>query len=297
MKDNLLEQARNIKIESILNYYGRTCNKYGFYSCLKHIDKHPSARINKETNKLKCFSCGSVFSGIDIVQELEQISSLRDCAKKVLDISGEKAIPVINDKKGSISTKSKNINKITIQDKKNMLDVSQNGKLINYLQSRNINITALDILKKNGYIYGVDKLGQVTFIFEKYNCCIYRHSETNRNWCCGSNTPVTILVNKNDKEWYIVEGLFDALTLVGRGKNAICLNSISNIDELIDLIKGKTDFTYIIAVDNDIQGLEGRTKLEKSFIDSKLKFKIFEDLYKSECKDVNDMAKNNILNL
>lgn len=297
MKDNLLEQARNIKIESILNYYGKSCNKYGFYSCLKHADKHPSARINKKTNRLKCFSCGSVFSGIDIVKEIEQISDLRDCAKKVLDISSERVIPVIINKKCNISTKSKNVNKITIQDKKNMLDLSQNGKLINYLQSRNINITALDILKKNGYIYGVDRLGQVTFIFEKYNCCIYRHLETDSNWCCGSNTPVTILASKNDKEWYIVEGLFDALTLTGRGKNVICLNSISNISELVELIKDKVDFTYIIAVDNDVQGLEGRTKLEEFFIDNKLKFKIFEALYKSECKDVNDMAKNNILNL
>lgn len=296
MKDNLLEQARNINIENVLNYYGRTYNKYGFYNCLKHIDKHPSARIDKKTNRLKCFSCGAVFSGLDVVQELEQVSDLRDCAKKVLDISNERAI-IVNDKKDNVKAKTKTKSKITIKDKKNMLDVRKNNKLINYLQSRNISVTALDVLKKNGYLFGVDKLGQVTFIFEKYNCCIYRHSETNRNWCCGSNTPVAVLANKNDKEWYIVEGLFDALTLSGVGKNVICLNSIANIYKLIDLIKCRTNFTYIIAVDNDKQGLEGRAKLEEFFINSKLNFKIFEDLYKSNCKDINDMAKNNILNL
>ena len=297
-KDNLLETARNINIEKILAYYGHYKNEYGQYSCISHEDKHPSASIDRSRNKLRCFSCSRFFTTLDIVSIMEGESNLRVCAEKVLEISNEKFEIIKSDNTKSsntISTKDKK--KLTIQDRKNMLDSNKNHIVEDYLKSRSIDISSLKVLEQNGYIYGADKYNQVTFIFEKYNCCIYRHAQKNENWVTGSNVPIAISSMKSNKRWYIVEGLYDALTLLGEGCNVICLNTVSNIVKLKKLIENRKSFTYIIALDNDDAGLNAKDDLEKFFMENNMCYEIFEDLYKSKYKDINDMAKNGVLRM
>lgn len=298
-KDNLLERARNIDMKKVLEHYNCVSNKYGQYSCLLHEDKHPSMSINKNTNKLKCFSCNSYFTTLDVVAHFENESDLRKCALKVLEISSK---VFISDSNAVLSgykcnaTINKGTRKISVDDRINMLDKTKYKILEDYLTSRSIDVKVLDVLKANGYICGVDKLGQVTFIFRRFNCCIYRHKETDRNWVTGNNTPITILSNKTDNRWYIVEGLYDALTLVSGGYNVICLNTIANLNNLKGMILSKNKFEYIIAVDNDIPGLKTRDELIEFFKDNNMKHRIFNALYSSNFKDINEMAQSGALN-
>lgn len=304
-KDNLLAQARAVKIEDILSYYRLRANGYGQYSCIEHEDINPSASVDKVRNKLHCFSCGKYFTTIDIVSLMENNLNIRECAKKVLEISNVSFEEVKNTSGKEINQKNNNKTekkKLTIQDRINLLDKSNDDILIRYLTSRNINPEiVLPVLEQNGYIYGVDKLGQVAFIFERYNCCIIRSKATDKNWVTGSNVPIVIASDKKNRDWYIVEGLYDALSLVSVGANVICLNSVSNTGKFKDLIlKGKSKmkkFVYVIATDNDRKGLDAKDDLENFFTENNMNYKIFDDLYKSQFKDINDMAKNGVLKM
>ena len=301
-KDNLLEQARAVKIEDIMSHYGLRGNRYGQYSCINHKDVNPSASVDKARNKLHCFSCGKYFTTIDVVSSMENNTDIRACAKKVLEISNVpfeelKKVHKQEIKQDDNKTEKK---KLTIQDRINLLDKSKDDILIKYLSNRKINHEiVLPILEQNGYIYGVDKLGQVTFIFERYNCCIIRNKQTDKNWVTGTNAPITLTYDKDNKEWYITEGLYDALSLLSIGLNVICLNSVSNVSKLKELIlKNKRKmqkFTYVIATDNDKKGLEAKQELENFFENNNINYEIFGNLYSSSFKDVNELLQNDML--
>ena len=90
--DNLLQEARNQDIKSILSYYGKE-----FYRnncrCILHEDSKRSAYITRG-NRLKCASASCIlsdknssYSTIDVVMYFEPGKSERECAKRVLEIS------------------------------------------------------------------------------------------------------------------------------------------------------------------------------------------------------------------
>lgn len=61
------------------------------------------------------------------------------------------------------------------------------------------------------------------------------------------------------REVFIVEGAFDALSLLEIGEEAIALNSAANAERLIqDLEKQRTDATLILCLDNDAAGNKAR---------------------------------------
>ena len=87
--------------------------------------------------------------------------------------------------------------------------------LEDYLLTRGINSKIVfPILNRNGVVYGVDRYEQPTFIFEKFGVCIFRYTKENENRVTGRNVPVSIVSDSSNKEWWIVEGIYDALTLL-----------------------------------------------------------------------------------
>lgn len=302
IKDDLLKQANNIDIESVLSYYGiNKADSYERYRCINptHIDNNPSASIDKSRNRLKCFTCNKMFSSIDVVSLCENNSNLRECAKKVLDISSEVFVAPDNDVRveGVKSIKKDNKRKLTIKDRENMLVKDNLYILEDYLLDRGINPKiVLPILDKNSVIFGADKLGQPTFIFKRYGVCIYRFIKENENRVTGKNVPVSLVSDSSNKEWWVVEGVFDALTLLNLRKNVICLNTTNNVDSFIEKIssnKAKIDkFNYVIAVDNDSPGRIAKAKLEEFFNSNDVKYRNFDRLYESNYKDINDMRKD-----
>ena len=243
IKDDLLKQANSINIEYVLNHYGiHKADSYNRYRCISpyHTDNNPSASIDKSRNKLKCFTCNRTFTSIDVVSTLENNDNLRECAKKVMEISNVTFVAPTTDakvSKGNKAVKEDGKRKLTIQDRKNLIVKDNLHILEDYLLTRGINSKIVfPILNRNGVVYGVDRYEQPTFIFEKFGVCIFRYTKENENRVTGRNVPVSIVSDSSNKEWWIVEGIYDALTLLNLKKNVICLNTTNNVDAFIEKI-------------------------------------------------------------
>lgn len=292
MKDELLKQARDIDIKMVLAYYGIYANQDNKYHCFYHTDNTASASVR--LNRYKCFSCGRKNSNLDIVMFKENISDVREAAIKVLEISNSNVeIKKLEEKYNKIHNK-KERKTLTLQDRLKLVDFDNITKIVEYLKSRAIDPSVLKVLDKNNIRYGVDRLQQINFFFLKGNFCIYR-SLVGKNFNCGTPQPISIKVD-NNSNWYITEGLFDALTLVSLGKNTICLNSVSNVEKfkkLIDINNKK--FTYIIATDSDEAGFTAMDNLATFFETNNINYDVFDELYGSGCKDINEMKTKGLL--
>lgn len=114
----------------------------------------------------------------------------------------------------------------------------------------------------------------------------------------GSVRP---LIHKGyeSNEYVIVEGIEDALTCHVLGYNFICLNSISNAQYLIDLIKNNLDKfkdkELLLCTDNDAPGKECMEQLTDFFESVNVKygtFKFYDDIILTHDKDINSWHVN-----
>lgn len=290
MKDNLLNEARSISIYEILSYYGIEFYKNSC-KCIFHEDNNRSAYVSN-SNRFHCKSCGAKgLSNVDIVTHFEGITDIRESAKRVLELKGTtvNTIKYFDNNNKPIKEKKQ----LTFQDRKNLAENKNIDMLVKYLNSRGISKDILPILKANNITYGADKLNQVHFFFNRHNYCIYRSIKQDKNFNCGNSTPICIKSNNTNK-WYIVEGLYDGLSLLQFNKNVIILNSVSNKDKFLEKFKTNKNmfnFKYIIATDNDKPGLDAKAELENFFKDNNVDYEIFESLYNSKYKDINDLIK------
>lgn len=290
MKDNLLNEARSISIYEILSYYGIEFYKNSC-KCIFHEDNNRSAYVSN-SNRFHCKSCGAKgLSNVDIVTHFEGITDIRESAKRVLELKGTSVntIKYFDNNNKPIKEKKQ----LTFQDRKNLAENKNMDILVKYLNSRGISKDILPILKANNITYGADKLNQVHFFFNRHNYCIYRSIKQDKNFNCGNSTPICVKSNNTNK-WYIVEGLYDGLSLLQFNSNVIILNSISNKDKFLEKFKTNKNmfnFKYIIATDNDKPGLDTKAELENFFKNNNVDYEIFENLYNSKYKDVNDLIK------
>ena len=290
MKDNLLNEARSISIYEILSHYGVEFYKNSC-KCIFHQDNNRSAYVSN-SNRFHCKSCGAKgLSNVDIVTHFEGITDIRESAKRVLELKGTTVNTIKYFDNNNEPIKGKKL--LTFQDRKNLAENKNIDMLVKYLNSRGISKDILPILKANNITYGADKLNQVHFFFNRHNYCIYRSIKQDKNFNCGNSTPICIKSNNTNK-WYIVEGLYDGLSLLQFNKNVIILNSVSNKDKFLEKFKTNKNmfnFKYIIATDNDKPGLDAKAELENFFKDNNVDYEIFESLYNSKYKDVNDLIK------
>lgn len=294
MKDNLLNEARAISIYEILSHYGVKFYKNSC-KCIFHQDNNRSAYISN-SNRFHCKSCGAKgLSTLDIINHFEGITDLRESAKRVLELKGT----TVNTIKYFDNNKPiKEKKQLTFQDRKNLAENKNVDVVVKYLNSRFISKKVLSILKTNNISFGADKLNQVHFFFNRQNFCIYRSKFLNTNIPNEGATVVPICIKANSSnKWYIVEGIYDGLSLLQFHHNVIVLNSASNKDKFLgkfETNKKMFNLTYIIATDNDKTGLEAKTELELFFKENNINYEIFETLYNSSYKDVNDLIKGGL---
>lgn len=299
MKDNLVNDARNVDIKSILSYYKKEFYKNNC-KCIFHEDKNRSAYITRG-NRLKCASANCIlsdkntsYSTIDIVKHFENIDNVRDAAERVLEISNTP----INYTSAFINNNDVKPGKkgLSYQDRYNLASKKNIDKVIKYLNSRGISKKVLPILEENNISYGADKFDQVHFFFTRQKYCIYRSKTQNKNFNCGEVSPICIKANKSNT-WYIVEGIFDGLSLLQSNYNVIILNSVANTNKFLDKFSTNNNmkkFKYVIATDNDPAGHEAKKQLEEYFIKNDISYKLFNILYDSKYKDVNDLINGGI---
>ena len=75
--------------------------------------------------------------------------------------------------------------------------------------------------------------------------------------------------------------------------NVIVLNSVANTKKLIQKVEENKlyNLEYIIATDNDDGGHSAKIELEEYFKNNNISYNLFNILYNSNCKDINDLLK------
>lgn len=97
---------------------------------------------------------------------------------------------------------------------------------------------------------------------------------------------------KEINEIYLVEGMFDCLSVWEYGMYAVAMNGLGSVQQIKQL-ESLPIRTVIIATDNDERGQKARERLEKS-----IKNKFIKVLkYNTDKKDINSMTKEEFLNL
>lgn len=303
------ERARNVDIVDVLRMCGMYPDRYGRYICPFHNDKTASAYVM--VNRLFCFGCNEHWSTIDVVMQSRGVSK-EDAVKMILElceynINFNKEEVVFLEKQRVKSKKEENSEYQEVREsflkKARAIRDSEKDTFIKYLESRKINKRVLSILDKNGIIYGVDEYNQPGFIFD-YKHCVFRRLDLNKNHAlvitqgAGSYTEIH---SNPFPIYYIVEGIYDALTLLDRDNppNVICLNSVKNSKDLIESIK--SDFNhkkrvYTLALDNDDTGKKTTEKLINIFEENNIRYNRYLQLYNNcDCKDVNELRQKGII--
>lgn len=307
------EKARNVDIIDVLRMCGMYPDRYGRYICPFHCDTEASAYVR--VNRLFCFACSNTehdgWSTIDIVMEVKGVSK-EDAVKTILSLcTGDTSCfnnePSIKKEKDRVRLKQeenpefKEVRDNFLNKAREIRDSKKDG-LIKYLNSRKIDKRVLSILDKNGIIYGTDSFGQPGFVFG-YKHCVFRAMKKNKNYSLGITEGASSYVEIKSNPtpiFYIVEGIYDALTLLDRDfpPNVICLNSTSNAKGLIEDIQSDLNHQkriYIIALDNDDTGKRTVKTLINIFEKNNIRYSKYLELYNSDCKDVNELRQKDII--
>lgn len=313
--NNNIEQAKRIPISNILDGFG-VYREGKNYRCMFHNDNNPSAYIMQDGCHMYCTSCAKAFSTIDVYMELTGIYDVIQAVDELNDsynFTGfKKDTPVENT---TIETNGENSE---VKYRLEMINRNSKDKLIEYLRSRNIardDINVTNLFKKldaHNIVYGVDDMGQATFVFND-DFLIYRNKKFNENRVNkNAKMDVVEFTGGFAKTVYVVEGIYDALTLLDNpytDVNVICLNSLNMKKKFFQKIDNELDkykeYEFVIALDNDraVKSNEDKElevekvikQMEDFFKKRKLNYSKFHRLYNSKYKDINEMRMNNIL--
>ncbi len=304
------ERARDVDIIDVLGMCGMYPDRYGRYTCIFHNDRSPSAYIR--FNRLFCFACNEHWSTIDVVMQSRNVSK-EDAVKMILElcehnINFDKEELIHREKQRIKLKKEENpeyeeVRESFLKKARAIID-SEKDSFIDYIEKdRKINKRVLDVLDKNGIIYGMDDYNQPSFIFD-YKHCVYRRLDLGENHSCviteGASSYAKIQSNPMPV-FYVTEGIFDALTLLDRDTpcNVICLNSINKLDNLIKDITSDWNYKkciFILALDNDDKGRKSSKKLIEILKNNNIRYSYFRELIENpDCKDVNELRQKGII--
>lgn len=285
-----IKQAAAYPMVDMLTNLGIEISKDRKICCPYHNEQTPSARIG-DNNVLNCFGCDkkgiSTISlymqimGVDFITAVDAINSMDKGSVKPATSTKTSTKSYTKLKQASADNYRKFLSffkpYIALNhEKKQIVDDYLNYR---YLKG------ALDILHKNRLDIGLDSKGHICWALNGFGIVI-----GTPKYNMGSPAPTLIKVRQGE-EWMITEGMTDALSAVLLGYNAISLNSVANVDNLIDRFsnsnKSKTH-TYVIATDTDKAGLKAKDKLQTFFAENNYNFYEYSPLYLSNCKDLNE---------
>ncbi len=288
-------QAKDYPMEQLLQHLNIKFNQYGQVYCPFHADDNASASIGR-SNMLKCFSGGCTASRpMDTISVYQQVTGadLRTAVNSInalqnVHIVPTKNIQVAKQKKDSTSNPVENYRKFLGYFKPlHILKKADIEIIFNFLGSRRLE-ESLPILEKHKIQIGLDSYKNICFNFTKAKFGIVRGQN---KFNMGSPTPIALKTN-NWPIWFITEGLTDALTACVLGFNAMCLNSTSNTDMLIELIKKDpkaASRNYIICTDADTSGRAAASKLEDFFKSNNYNYTVSKLLEINKVKDLSEL--------
>ena len=248
-----------------------------------HEDKNPSMSFYKKKNKCTCFACGKNYDIFDLVKMEYGLKTFPEQLRKVEEFMKnpdliEDVNKTIYSKKnisielGNNIEKNKSIsNKKSVLDPNNPNDIERIIKYQNYIKYCMSNLKECDYLTKRGISEKIQKEYHIgydpNFKYASFNKAIiiptYYGCLTARNIDDSSKDRLRKLGNAQifhydrikenpGKEFYIVEGEIDALSIAEAGKKAIALGSVNEINLLVNKLKeDKFENKFILMLDND----------------------------------------------
>ena len=294
------------------------------FTCLNpaHQDKHPSMIVDKgNPTYCKCFSCNANYDIFDLIGIDYNLQDFKDQYKKACElynINDNQPTPEI---KKVIKEKQPEIPKdysSYIRDHAKQID-----KAIPYLSARGISIDTAkhynvgyddcfvehirqsqgnekaESIKKYLSETPTENTNEAVIIPNDNNSLNARFINNKQIRYSKTGNGIFNLKALDSKTIvFIVEGCFDALSIIELGYEAIALNSTNNVDLFVKCLKDRKNTLYnplIIALDNDDPGRKASQELQQRLNDLNIPNYVKSDLYK-EYKDANECLVNDRAN-
>ena len=308
-------------LEAYLNAKG--INTSSNFSCLNpaHEDKHPSMSFDSRRNRCHCFSCGVDYDIFDVVA-IDTGLSGKELFNHVYNLYN---ISVDYDNSKS-QTSSKSIPQPESKTKIDINKKSQNEDRENFtefFEKCHAAVEKTDYWKKRGLSKATVDAYNLGYWEEKRRFVIPTGNFSyNARATWEADKKERYLKPKGQFELFnlkaiplaeqpvfVVEGEFDALSIIEAGGIAVALGSSSNLRFIEFLKSNRPKYPLILALDNDEAGRAGEaklseelTKIQVEFVDADITFG-FKDANEALVEDRETFvqsvlnAKNNVLNL
>ena len=308
-------------LEAYLNAKG--INTSSNFSCLNpaHEDKHPSMSFDSRRNRCHCFSCGVDYDIFDVVAIDTGLSGkeLFNHVYSLYNIS-------VDYENSRNQTSSKSIPQPESKTKIDINKKSQNENrenLTEFFEKCHAAVEKTDYWKKRGLSKATVDAYNLGYWEEKRRFVIPTGDFSyNARATWEADKKERYLKPKGQFELFnlkaiplaeqpvfVVEGEFDALSIIEAGGIAVALGSSSNLRFIEFLKSNRPKYPLILALDNDEAGRAGEaklseelTKIQVDFVDADITFG-FKDANEALVEDRESFvqsvlnAKNNVLNL
>ena len=308
-------------LEAYLNSKG--INTSSNFSCLNpaHEDKHPSMSFDSRRNRCHCFSCGVDYDIFDVIAIDTGLSGkeLFNHVYSLYNISVD-----YENSKNQTSSKS-----IPQPESKTKIDINKKSQnedrenLTEFFEKCHAAVEKTDYWKKRGLSKATVDAYNLGYWEEKRRFVIPTGDFSyNARATWEADKKERYLKPKGQFELFnlkaiplaeqpvfVVEGEFDALSIIDAGGIAVALGSSSNLRFIEFLKSNRPKYPLILALDNDEAGRAGEaklseelTKIQVDFVDADITFG-FKDANEALVEDRESFvqsvlnAKNNVLNL
>ena len=308
-------------LEAYLNAKG--INTSSNFSCLNpaHEDKHPSMSFDSRRNRCHCFSCGVDYDIFDVVAIDTGLSGkeLFNHVYSLYNISVD-----YDNSKSQTSSKS-----IPQPESKTKIDINKKSQnedrenLTEFFEKCHAAVEKTDYWKKRGLSKATVDAYNLGYWEEKRRFVIPTGDFSyNARATWEADKKERYLKPKGQFELFnlkaiplaeqpvfVVEGEFDALSIIEAGGIAVALGSSSNLRFIEFLKSNRPKYPLIMALDNDEAGRAGEaklseelTKIQVDFVDADITFG-YKDANEALVEDRESFvqsvlnAKNNVLNL
>jgi len=308
-------------LEAYLNAKG--INTSSNFSCLNpaHEDKHPSMSFDSRRNRCHCFSCGVDYDIFDVVGIDTGLSGkeLFNHVYSLYNIS-------VDYENSKNQTSSKSIPQPKSKTKIDIYKKSQNENrenLTEFFEKCHAAVEKTDYWKKRGLSKATVDAYNLGYWEEKrrfviptgdfsYNARATWEADKKERYLKPKGQFELFnlkAISLAEQPVFVVEGEFDALSIIEAGGLAVALGSSSNLRFIEFLKSNRPKYPLILALDNDEAGRAGEaklseelTKIQVDFVDADITFG-FKDANEALVEDRENFvqsvlnAKNNVLNL
>ena len=319
------EEAKESAKSHLLDYLNaKGINTSTNFSCLNpsHDDRHPSMSFDSRRNRCHCFSCGVDYDIFDVVGLETGLTGkeLFDHVYKLYNIS----VDYSDFNKNQNTSKS-----IPHPESKTKIDINKKSQnenrepLTDFFAKCHAAVEKTDYWKKRGLSKAIIDAYNLGYWEEKkrfviptgefsYNARATWEADKKERYLKPKgqfelfNLKVIPLA---EQPVFVVEGEFDALSIIEAGGIAVALGSSSNLRFIEFLKSNRPKYPLILALDNDEAGRVGEAKLSDEL--TKIQVEFVDADITGDFKDANEAligdrevfiqnvmnARNNVLSL